>query len=153
MMSRRSPALLLVAVAAAAVLTAVPAAARALAEAPVPPGNSTLPAELLQKCVITPEAAAKADYSGIKKTCGAPLETRCSSCPCALLASLGATLYSLGFHIDLSQVTPADAAAALTQCQDTLLTAMQAAGVSLQSILELTQCPGASSFSFSQCSN
>lgn len=56
-MARRLPALLL-GMSVAVLLTAVPVAAQGLMQAPSPEG-STLPPELLQKCVITPEVAAK----------------------------------------------------------------------------------------------
>lgn len=49
------------------------------------------------------------------------------------------------------QVSSADASAAVALCQDTLLSTLQAQGVTLDSILELTQCPDAASFSISQC--
>ncbi len=163
------------------------------------------------------------------------LPAKCTACPCALLASLGATLKSLGYDVDFSkvsctlaslaalfaveshcacdrearamrgvagaaravrgrlmdrqgkgeplpccdcrlgagssasrsqaflfsgaklpparppQVSSADASAALALCQDTLLGALTSHGVSLDSILELTQCPDVASFSLSQC--
>ncbi|KAL4439214.1 hypothetical protein ABPG77_004116 [Micractinium sp. CCAP 211/92] len=120
-------------------------------QAPAPTVESSLPPELLQTCVITPEIAAKADYTGIKAGCGAALPAKCTACPCALLASLGGTLTSLGYDVDFSKVSSADASAALALCQDTLLGALTSHGVSLDSILELTQCPDVASFSLSQC--
>lgn len=58
-MAHRPPALLLFAAAAAVLLTAAPTTARDLMQAPAPAVESTLPPELLQECVITPEIAAK----------------------------------------------------------------------------------------------
>lgn len=46
----------------------------------------------------------RADYTGIKAGCGAALPAKCTACPCALLASLGGTLQSLGYDVDFSKV-------------------------------------------------
>ncbi len=58
-MTRHSALRLLLAAAAAVLLVAGPVTARGLMQAPAPTVESSLPPELLQTCVITPEIAAK----------------------------------------------------------------------------------------------
>ncbi|KAI3428480.1 hypothetical protein D9Q98_007305 [Chlorella vulgaris] len=117
-------------------------ASSAAAQAPAPETESKDIREGLERCLVMPESAARADYKPIEAACAAsvPLEERCVPCGCALAKSLVTTLRSEGYVFDVQDLSQDEVSTAVSLCADTLLTAITDAGVDLNPILELAGC-------------
>ena len=101
--------------------------------------------EALTTCLLTEQDVKQADYTAIKTACNStsPLETLCTACTCALFTSLQTTLQSKGYDLRGAQITTDEAQQAISQCLDIVLPELQAQGVDLNAIEELTSCPDA----------
>ncbi len=95
-------------------------------------------------CPLSPDAVAKADFSGVKAACptGAPQAKLCSDCICALLETFTPVLKASGLPTDAaSGLTREQATSYITACIGLVLPPLQRAGVSLSALMQLPSCP------------